>query len=303
MTHNEEQKIRHLAEEITDLSPEARDFLLHLFGIITPYDLRGWKVAIDDDPIGGRPCAVIKNRDGQEIERIDILGSIEDDLLSIGHPSILRAIHHWSQVVKFNHALSSTDFFLGNAYSEMAGKYLKKIVEVLKAHADGKHALPKHESLVGHIKYFSYDEESTNLHKAWELLGDETVKSVKDADRKIDTIEKRLSEFSYQDIKNGIITKSQVIEFLKTERGRRYVNMKRRPAWKTVRNAFLTWRFGLGVITDKESSATIVSYFSKSRKKVEDGSLNNPAQGVIGYKVFDLLELCEGLRLPHRIIR
>jgi hypothetical protein len=197
------------------------------------------------------------------VQIIDIIESVKNNPLAIGHPAIMYAIYNWQQVIHAKRVIERDDVtsrdeigqvakqvFGGGREVEIAKRNLKRISQVLVEGAN-KRALSKEAAFAANVELLGLGLEGTDsfLHKAWErLAGDFVEKVLEKIETELRALE-RLGEVNTP----GRIPISRVMGFLKDggqKGGRKFVayneeGVSSRPAWKVFRNAFLAWFYDL----------------------------------------------------------
>jgi hypothetical protein len=224
--------------------------LLSQYGSSHSADLSGAEVTVVDiGPKGvSTPHAVVRYDDGSE-ECIDIIESVKRNATSVGHPAILLAIYWWENIVRRELALTVNHIQGDRLYVELARRNLKLLGTALLQGAQARR-LSKEDSFALFVRTWDLDHPRSNLKLAWELLGGTDLKECAEGER-LKYLVKRLRERTHVDGRRGddydnsagTITAGQVIKFLRTEAGGKY--LKNRGKWLAFRNAFFAETFGL----------------------------------------------------------
>ena len=183
-----------LATEIEKLSSTERDELYRRFDVVDRSKIRGAEIMIDDwqgkDKISPRATIVYAN--GTE-ETIDIIASVEANAVSIGHPVILCAIQRWEDTIIYSKALTlSTPYLPSRAeFVEIATRHLKNLVKAVLKGAKNRR-ISKELAVDLFVVKLGLQDDYVVLHKAWEWLGEEAIKGVRNQQQKIKKLEKQL---------------------------------------------------------------------------------------------------------------
>jgi hypothetical protein len=253
-----------LEGEIRNLSNADFNRLARRLGLNPPGDLQWAQVEIDDDH--ENPIAIIEYADGSK-QRIDIFAAIRNNIMTVGNPIVLIAIHHWHEILRHRPALTFKDGWdekdersiavrrwLYSGRPEKASKSLSKISKTI-IDAAKERSVSKEDALVALVQDDRYDQKNTLLYEAFEWLR-------KDKTRNEDQRLKKLEEFLRKTwVSNQNISVERVMGFLRSEKGKRCIRPR---GWDVMRNAFIAWRFGI-------SQGAVVKYFSKARKRKNDG--------------------------------
>lgn len=197
------------------------------------------------------------------IEIIDIIESVRNNPVAIGHPAIMYAIYSWQRMIQAKRVVERDDVtsrdelgqvakrvFGGVREVEIAERNLEQIGRALSEGAK-KRALSNPAAFGANVELLGVrlEDKDSFLYKAWERLAGDFVEKV------LDKIEADLSALEWSGEVNtpGRVTIARVMAFLRDggrNGGKRYVanNKKgnsRRPQWKVFRNAFLAWFYGL----------------------------------------------------------
>lgn len=310
-----------LHEEIAKLSVSDK---LELFTTLSNYLqgtlLQKLEVRIDDtrESRHRKPIAEITYPDGST-QHIDILASIENNILSLGHPAILTAICRWREMVAYENLVlddvytkeenidyptkNKTDkeqyrykheylkLFIEDEkeYRSQVKKHLEKIVTILKRkeHISIEQAYALRLEADG----IDFNDKESILYKTWELLADPEIKKCRTENNKREKIQERLKTFPVS-TKGYSVTR--IIDFLKSEKGEFYLRTKKRVNWLIFFNAFFSWKFAIEPVT-------LTNY--RSRAKNQDSSSKQTPQDIAVFwpyllKTYDISTIWNGLSLP-----
>ena len=240
-------------EEMTD-KPKGPFFLIKMI------EKKGAPVWVDIriDDWDGRdreyPRITVIYEDGNEVV-IDIIRTVLNNTVSIGHPFILAAIHRWEQIIRYHHALardrrgasvSATRRIQFERYT-VAKNHLENIGKALLKGAKAR-AIDKEIAFSFHTRIYEYA-----LHRAWNLLSEGTVKKIKNDEAKIRLILEKLS--AIPDLAESVIA------FLRSTKGKRFLH---KPGnWQTICNAYISFCLRVDV-------GTVRAYRSKAKRKIEE---------------------------------
>jgi hypothetical protein len=198
-----------------------------------------------------------------QVETIDIIKSVKNNPLAIGHPAILYAVYNWLRAVHAKRVIERDDVTsrdeLGQIAKQVFGgardveNAVRNLESISKALIEGakERALSNQAAFAANVELLGLQLEDTDsfLYKAWERLTGDFIERV------LEKIEAELTalERSGEVHTPGRITIARVMEFLRDggrNGGKRYVGnnkkgVSRRPPWKVFRNAFLAWFYGL----------------------------------------------------------
>jgi hypothetical protein len=181
-----------LEGEIRNLSDADFSRLARRLGLNPLGDLQWAQVTIDDGRNGETPIAIIKYADGSK-QKLDIFAAIRENIMTIGNPIVLIAIHHWHEIIRHRAALTFKDVWnskegeFGEAsrgltehyhsgLPEIAYKNLDRISEAISESAkDGSSS--REEAFVACVQHYGYDKEDTLLYKAFEWLRDNKTRN------------------------------------------------------------------------------------------------------------------------------
>ncbi|MGA9771045.1 MAG: hypothetical protein WBV94_18570 [Blastocatellia bacterium] len=246
-------KIEELEKEIKALPVKDQARLIERLGLEKAADVLQAHIEIHDlnqrDRV--KPRAIILYPDGTK-EGIDIIASVRNNAVSIGHPAILLAIRRWEYIVRYYRNLIGKPAAYLRTYRpdlpfeeihQIAINHLEHLVGAL---IDGvkRRALPKERLVTLFLAELGIDINHTYLLEAWRLLGESEIKSAQRNDTKIQRIRKRLSEidpYSLRGYREGLI--KPVINFLNSPSGKKWL-FKRRTKSAMI-NDFDAWRLGL----------------------------------------------------------
>jgi hypothetical protein len=244
---------------LLELTGEQRRELFERFGLLYPESLYRAKILIRDesDQYKNSPRATV-HRENQTSETINIIASIREDPLSLGHPAILLAINRWVQIVRHYRAISKGTIALSDEEKELYATAKKQLKQVSKAILDAPktHPLYIHDIFISFVES-RYKLEYPYLYKAWEFLNDDEIKSIRNANLKV----KRLRALLVETFKTcGYIGRplikplpeshvevftrlhiDHIIDFITSQR----LHLKRRKTWVAMRNAFWAWALGI----------------------------------------------------------
>lgn len=249
-----------LEGELRKLSDADFSRLARRVGFTPPADLQWAQVKIDDDD--ENPIAIVEYVDGSK-QRIDILAAIRNNIMTVGNPIILIAIHHWYQILRHRPALTFKDGWDDKGevirvirerwYSSRPGIASKHLAKISKTIIDSArdNSISKEEALVRLVQDDGYDQKDTLLYKAFEWLRNDKTRR---ADQKLNKLEEFIRE---EWVSNQSISVTRVMDFLRSEKGKHCIRPR---SWAGMRNAFIAWRFGI-------SQDAVVKYYYKARKK------------------------------------
>ena len=211
-----------------------------------------------------RPFAYIWLTQGYErcVETVDIIESVKQNPMSIGHPAILFAIHRWQEVIQAQRLIARDDVdsardetmrafkraFDGGLELESAKRNLDKL---MKAFKDGVRDRRITNEVAFAIKAKSMGllgSKDNLLYKAWQRLAPKYVKDFDSPDDRRKRIKDFLleAERAQPNLATNLSIR-KVMNFLE-EDGARFVYdeksvASRRPQWKVFWHAFLAWNF------------------------------------------------------------
>ncbi len=255
--------------EIRKLSDADKMLLFERFNLVSPIIKNSTTIEIDDMSMEREksPRAILHYPD-DSVRAIDILESVKKNSSSIGHPAILIAIRRWEQLVQLN------KMFFEDAYDEKyplikeynqtqarlnhrIATYLKNIGTALYKGAK-KRDLSKEPAFKLYADYWGLYKQNTYLYKAWELLGKDEFRDIRNSEIKSTELCKQLGKEKVNNVKISI---NKVMDFFSST-GKRYFD--ERFPWEETRNAFLAWNFNL----DQD---TIKNYYYRGGKKESNG--------------------------------
>lgn len=306
-----------LEEEIGKLSQSDRSELLHRLGLISVDSADDVEVEIDDLSEKGlaNPCTVFRYPDGSET-RFDIIATVRTHSISIGHPAVLFAIRHWTNILKLRKALELPDVYDegGQPWKDAGGELWKKVraettLDVITAAERNLQRIAKAlvsihpatlpEAIDSYIKEHGLDREDTFLYKAWKFLGHDEIKNIKNLNDKLKNLEEKLRHSLYVD-KNvpkvpalsGVprITINRVIDFLKSDQRRLYLSSRR--SWPAMRNAFVAWRF------NQDSGALRTYRYRAGNSSTDVGAIDSRVLWAGTWVTYRLSELADWRLLP-----
>lgn len=197
------------------------------------------------------------------IEIIDIIESVRNNPVAIGHPAIMYAIYSWQRMIQAKRVVERDDVTSRDEFGQVAKRVFggvreveiaeRNLEQIGKALFEGakKRALSNQSAFKANVELLGVrlEDKDSFLYKAWERLAGDFVEKV------LGKIEVDLYELERSGEVNtpGRVTIARVMEFLRDggrNGGKRFVanNKKgnsRRPQWKVFRNAFLAWFYGL----------------------------------------------------------
>lgn len=201
------------------------------------------------------PRVTIRHHDGRW-ETIDIIKTIENNALSIGHPAVLLAIQLWEQTIRCQRVLNPTrrkwrktqyERTLDEPY-KLAKRHLERVGKALLEGAKSR-AMSKFDVFRADTKIHESDYEWLRL--AWEGLGDNEIKKIRNSDMRLSRLKQKMidlyqakprltppSDFVMRSVGEWM---DRIIEFIKDSG----VHRKRRITWAAMKNRFDAWRFGL----------------------------------------------------------
>ncbi|HEX5731675.1 MAG TPA: hypothetical protein VF131_02480 [Blastocatellia bacterium] len=254
-----------LEVELRKLSHADFSCLARRLGFTAPADLQWAQVEIDDDH--ENPIAIIEYADGSK-QRIDIFAAIRHNIMTVGNPIVLIAIHHWHEILRHRPALTFKDGWdekdersiavrrwLYSGRPEKASKSLSKIGKTIIDSARER-SVSKEDALVALVQDDGYDQKNTLLYEAFEWLRNDKTRN---EDQRLNKLEEFLRETW---VSNQSISVVRVMGFLRSEKGKRCIRPR---SWDAMHNAFIAWRFGI-------SQGAVVKYFSKARKRKNDSN-------------------------------
>ncbi|HEY0375992.1 MAG TPA: hypothetical protein VGC87_03465 [Pyrinomonadaceae bacterium] len=236
-----------------------------------------------------RPYAHISYFPGfkSRVETYDILESVRQNPVAIGHPVIAFAISHWQRVLHAKRVLERDDVtsrgeigqtvkyvFGGVREVRVAERNLEEISKALVEGAKNK-ALSKEAAFAVKVELMGLGSESKEslLYRAWDKLKADSLAPTDDVGQILTKIEADLDNDPFKNINSNPRHTSvdRVMEFLKDEGkngGKKYVGYNEkgnllRPNWITFRNAFLAWYFNLG-------RGTVQQYLEEAAKQQVD---------------------------------
>jgi hypothetical protein len=170
-------KVEELSTQVNHLSPQERAELFKRVGGVDVIEYISSEIRIDDWEGMDRtwPRATIRYYDESE-RSVDIIKSVREHAMSIGHPLILHAIRRWERLVLYHSALSgggqyktsNIDFYrIARSHLENLGKAL---IEGVKNRALAKEFAPYIRRALG------TDMDYVYLQRAWEMLSESEVK-------------------------------------------------------------------------------------------------------------------------------
>jgi len=252
-----------LEAELRELSDADFSVLARRFGITAPPPLQWAEVEIDDDQED--PVAILEYPDGSK-HKIDIFAAIRNNIMILGNPIMLIAIHHWYETLRHRAALTFKDAWddleggqgetnravrkwLLSGRPDIALKNLTRIGEAIISAANKKR-VSREQAFVAMVQHDGYDQKNTLLYEAFEWLRKDKTKNRGQRLSKLDAALRK----AY--VSNHIVSIERVMSFLRSEKGERQIYPK---TWIAMRNAFLAWQFSL-------TPYTVVRYFSTARK-------------------------------------
>jgi hypothetical protein len=272
------ERVEEHVEKLRALSPEEQTCVRERMGWVEQGGLLEAEITIHCQE--GRdkdfPRVTIRHHDGTW-ETIDIIRTIENNALSIGHPAILLAINLWEQTIRCQRVLNPTrrrwrktrnektldeSYKLAKRHLERVGKAL---VEGAKSRAMSKFDVFKADAQI-------HDSDYELLRLAWEGLGDNEIKKIRNSDIRLSSLKQKMVELykakRHLNPPSDFVMRSteewmdRIIEFIK-DRG---LHRKRRITWAAMRNKFDAWRFGL-------DEKTVRTYNSLGKDfKMKEGS-------------------------------
>jgi hypothetical protein len=252
---------------VLELTPSEREELFARLREKFPDDNSSILISIEDwfGPDRERPAAILI-RKLDRIEIIDIIASIRQDPLSLGHPAILFAIERWVRIMQYQVSRSNLKLKRGNEpyspsevdFYDIAETHLRNVAKALLESAK-EHKLSKSEMFAVYAEY-SYPEYLL-LRTAWEALADSAIKNAHNANLKLTMIKERILNGSpvarviskrdrrpYDSHWMKTVEKNHVdpiIKFIKQKN----LHRRKRGKWIAMMNAFDAWRTGLSVGT------------------------------------------------------
>jgi hypothetical protein len=146
----------------------------------------------------------------RRVETIDILESVNNDPLAVGHPAIVFAIYHWQRVIYTRRVIGRRDItfndewrldfmdeFRGGRDVRSAENNLKAISETLYDAAE-KRAIPVESALalkMQECNLLGPNERDTVVYKAWETLKGDFIRQAAGADEVLQKIEPEIEAF------------------------------------------------------------------------------------------------------------
>lgn len=237
-------------------------------------------IKIDDNIDKKRPrrplAYLIFNQDADftRVEVIDILESVRQNALAVGHPVIIAAIQHWQNIILWEKFVNNETIYsqiksvtewnhhFHGRYIEAADESLKEISKALSS-GISKRKVPSINSFLRHLKNLNIENRNNYLYVAWERLKSNVVNPTNDLAERVYVIENylrrlpkrespdQINEFDEEFRKYGYLETdlsiSSVLDFLKND-GSRFVyseksEFSQRPRWSVFKNAFLKWYF------------------------------------------------------------
>jgi len=304
-------EVVNIREEAETLSLEERATLLSCFE--TPsgsvlHDVTGIladTLYIDDFSCPARrvrPLCLIERRfEGKVVvDVIDILETVRQNPVAIGHPAILAAINRWQAIIHSSKVLMypnvyDTDRSVKKLRKQLKGDFIEYSKRNLHAVADAlitgatKRAVTNKKALQLSVETLQVDAKNTYLYFAWERLHRRNIIDTQEAENRIGSIMDFLKKIpcvsdladststsdsaDEQFVDNTSIELHWVKDFL-CSAGKRFVYFEhgersRRPKWAQFRNAFLAWYY------DKTID-TIDKYRSAAKQQKYEPTLINP---------------------------
>ena len=252
-----------LEAELRKLSDADFSVLARRLGFTAPPPLQWAQVEIDDDQED--PIAVLEYPDGSK-QKIDIFAAIRDNIMIIGNPIMLIAIHHWYETLRHRAALTFKDAWddlegvqgesnrairkwLFSGRPDIALKNLSRISQTIIDDAN-KRRVSREQAFVALVQEDGYDQKTTLLYEAFVWLRNDKTRN---ENQRLTKLEAALRKVY---VSNHIISIERVMSFLRSDKGKRQIYPK---TWVAMRNAFLAWLFNL-------TPYTVVRYFSTARK-------------------------------------
>lgn len=283
------ERIEEHAARLRALSPEEQMHVRERMGWVEQGNLLEAEITIHDRL--GRdkdfPRATIRHHDGRW-ETIDIIKSIENNALSIGHPAILFAIHRWEQIVRCQRVLSNptrrkvskvpSNDVLKYPY-EISKNHLKRIGKALLDGAESR-AWSKYDVFEAQTRSSSTGYDLLRL--AWEALANQKIKKIRNSEEQLRKLKQKIlkvyrehgfhgstrleppSDFVLRSVAEWT---DPIISFIRDNR----LHRKRRSTWIAMRNKYDAWRFGL----DTKTIRTYHSLALKVRRMSKENERDN----------------------------
>jgi hypothetical protein len=193
-----------------------------------------------------QPRVTIEYNDGSE-KSFNILESILANSASIGHPLILVAIRRWEKIIQYYQARSrdrkKTTPVRRRQIERytMAKNHLRRVGQALLKGAQAR-VLSKEMSFTIQSNLDFFPESPSCLFLVWKMLGEDEFKTIRNIAGKKRLLREKLSA-SPEAI-------DRIIAFFESTEGHPF--LQKRSAWKAIKNAFDSWRFGYPIETVKK---------------------------------------------------
>lgn len=289
-THEPHPAYFHLnSDEADKLNIARRELSLHeraqlfkffeVYGGYTCLDLGevfSGKIEIDDHsspPREKEPYAHIYFSDGyrRRVETVDILESVKQNPLAIGHPAIAAAVYYWQRAIYFKNVRNRKDKdddlegvkMFREWYSRkrvrVAEKNLQAVCAALEKGAHDR-SLDEKAAVVINLEKLDLDNQNNILYRTWKGL-----KNWEADDDGLERFEEKLLNEGRENA-NGNLHFDTIMKFLRDEEpagGYKFVGAIKKPSWKSFRNAFKAWYSMIDV-------RSVKNYPSQVKKKLPD---------------------------------
>ena len=258
--------VEELEGQIKALTAKDQARLIERLGLERAANLLKAHVKIHDLNTQDRvkPRVVISYPDGTK-ESIDIIASVRNNAVSIGHPAILLAIRRWEYIVRYYRNLTGKPAKYLRNYrpdvpfdniNQIAVDHLERLVDALVDGVKGR-ALTKERLVTLFLTKLGLDTNYTYLLEAWRLLGKDEIKNANRESTQFMRLRKGLNEidpYSLKERRKSLI--DPVVDFLSSPQGRKW--LVKRKTKSAMINDFDAWRLGL-------TKSTLRKYRSKGK--------------------------------------
>jgi hypothetical protein len=243
--------LNELAKELSNLPETQRQRLFTYFNvgrtgspptfIVTIHDSEGEDI--------DRPRVAVTPYEKDDFDYIDILASIENDLLSLGHPAILLSIRRWEQLIRYGKR---------NPLYKIALRHLESVSKSILKGVRSRKVDPNEIQVAR--EEFIYSADNQYIFLAWGILGQPEIKTIKNHDLRISEIKKKMAQAPIGGNKQKV---DRLCAFIRD----RSWHTRRRPTRRAFQNDYLAW-------CSQVSSVSAGVARSRASGKFIEGDLN-----------------------------
>src|SRR5215831_17100635 len=239
-------RIEDQVDKLRSLPPDEQRHIRERMGWVEPGDLLEAEITVHCLVGADRefPRVTIRHHNGKW-ETIDIIKSVENNAVSIGHPAVLTAIWLWEQTVRYSKSTqigdgqSPRERSIAGAY-KLAKKHLERVGQALLKGANVR-AISKAAVFAARTTEYDYGR----LRLAWEILGTKEVKNIRNSDLQLSLLkikmlnairERSIEGSNRKELLSPIVMEAVaqgvdvLIKFIRDER----LNQKRRLSWRAM---------------------------------------------------------------------